>query len=234
MNLHHLGLRAGTAPGHSPWREETSTQPNPLPPALMWWLFSTSPQILSGDVGQVPSLKVCEWIRWEPGSEIPCQLIFLFSRFSPASWDRMGRWKVTFGNRFSQGTGRAGGGVCTVLSCDLSAIFLLLPHLNSSLPAIPHLFVALFWEFCCPFPFWWTVCTAGLGYGRQQSWPLLCRLTGLLFVFGFILQITWEQVVLAFLAMNALWAAVLWGRVIGAHTALEFDVGKMFGFEANG
>lgn len=103
-------------------------------------LLSAPPQLLSEALGQLPSLKVCEWVRWEPGSEIPCQPILLFSRVSSGNLDRMGRWKVTFLKvQAEQGRG------CTVLFCDLSAFFLFQLHSNSSfypLPGIvllPHL-----------------------------------------------------------------------------------------------
>lgn len=91
-----------------------------------------------GALDQVSSVKVCEWVRWEPGPEIPCQPILLFSRFSSGNWDRMGRWKVTFENRFSQGACSVGKGLHSAFLWPVSLIPPPTP-LTPTLPFLPSL-----------------------------------------------------------------------------------------------
>lgn len=131
---------------------------------------------------------------------------------------------MTFGNRFSQGAGRAeeGPARCYPETCQ--------PHSSSC---------------CTPAPPFWLSCTSlqhGAGNGApppQSDEPytprvsallsLLAgsipdptsRLIGLISVFRVILQVV--HMVLAFLAA-LLQAALLWSRVTGAHRALEFTV----------
>lgn len=148
--------------------------------------------------------------------------------FLPGDWDRMGRWKVTSGNRFSQGADRESEGPaqCSPVTHHpyffshptLPQPFLpaILHFLNSPLSGIAILLPSLLNPVCC---------RSHLSYHFLQAAFLTphMQVDRTIFASRVILQSPWEnvQAVLAFYTVP-LRAAVLWGRVVGAYTVLEF------------
>lgn len=141
----------------------------------------------------------------------------------------MGRYKVTFGNIFSQGAGRTREGPHCVLLWSVSLIPpSTLSYPNFSLLPILHFFTDFFGRSVLLLPsLSKTICCGSqlCCHFLQAAFLTPWRLVGPYLSSRVILQITWENVhaVLAFLT-ELLWAAILWGRVVGAHTVLEFSV----------